>query len=135
MPQRRNGNPQEKPRYSSDKPINRLSAAAGETADTAWHSASDILSSASHKADELAAALGGTMQSLAGNLRGVAPEQDTLGRMAEGVADVLERAGQLLEKEGISGLTEELNQLVRHNPWSAVCVAIGFGFLLAQTRR
>jgi len=135
MPQRRNGNPPEEARSSSDKPINRLPALARETASTVGQKASDALSQASQKADDLAASLGGSMQSLAGNLRSAAPAQETLGQLASGVADALDRSGRFLQQEGVSGLTNELNHLIRRNPLSAVFIAVGFGFLLAQTRR
>jgi len=51
------------------------------------------------------------------------------------VADALDRSGRFLQQEGVSGLTNELNHLIRRNPLSAVFIAVGFGFLLAQTRR
>lgn len=135
MPQRHNGNPPEKSIPLRDKPINRLQNVAQETAGAAQELASNALSSAGQKADHLAASLGGTLHSLASNLRTLAPGQDPLGQAASGVAEVLERTGEFLQKEGIHGLTEEANRVVRRHPWSAVCVALGIGFLLAQLRR
>jgi hypothetical protein len=74
------------------------------------------------------------MQSLAGNIRAHAPAQETLGQWTSGVADLLERAGQALQEEGVSGLAGELTDLVRRFPMTAVLMAAGAGFLLAQTR-
>jgi hypothetical protein len=93
------------------------------------------LHSAGQKADEMAASLGSSMQSLAGNLRTAVPGQESFGPLAETAADVLERTGRFLQEEGVGGLTKELNHLVRRNPLSAVLVAVGFGFFLAQLTR
>jgi len=135
MPQRRNGNPPEREKPFTDKPINRLPGAAQEMAGAVGQMASDALSSASQKADTMAASLGGSMQSLAGNLRAAAPSQEPLSQLASGVADLLDRTGRFLQEEGVQGLAGELNHLIRRNPLSAVFLAAGVGFLLAQTVR
>lgn len=135
MPQRHNGNPPEKARLTSGNPINRLPAAAQQAAGTVRQLADEALSNAGQKADDMATSLGGSMKSLAGEIRAHTPEQETLGQLASGVANVLDRTGRLLQEEGVSGLAGELNQVIRRYPWSAVFVAVGVGFLLAQTSR
>jgi ElaB/YqjD/DUF883 family membrane-anchored ribosome-binding protein len=135
MPQRRNGNFSEQAKPPSDKPINRLPATAQQAAGAVRQLASDTLTSAGQKADDMAASLGGSMKSLASNIRANAPTEQALGQLATSAADFLERTGQFLQQEGIQGLTNEVNQLVRRYPFSAVCVAFGVGFLLAQTPR
>lgn len=135
MPQRRNGHSSEQAKPTSDNLINRLPGTARQAADTVRQTAGEALSSAGQKADDLAASLGGGMQSLAGNIRSHAPSQETLGQLASGVADLLDRAGHALQEEGISGLAGELNDLIRRYPVTAVFVAAGAGFLLAQTSR
>ncbi len=135
MPQRRNGHPEEKARPSPERPINRLPGAARDAATTAGHLATDALHSAGQRADEMAATLGSTMQSLAGNLRTSVPGQEGFGPLAEGVADALDRTGQFLQEEGVSGLTREFDHLIRRNPLSSVLVAVGFGFFLAHLSR
>jgi len=135
MPQRHNGNPPEKARSSSGNPINRLPAAAQQAAGTVRDMADEAMSNAGQKADDMASSLGGSMKSLAGEIRAHSPDQETLGQLATGVADVLERTGRFLQEEGVSGLAGELNQVIRRYPLSAVFTAVGVGFLLAQTSR
>jgi len=135
MPQRHNGNPPEKARPTSDNPINRLPGAAQQAAGTVRQLAGEALSNVGHKADDMAASLGGSMKSLAGDIRAHSPAQETLGQLACGVADVLEHTGRFLQQEGVSGLAGELNQVIRRYPLSAVCFAVGVGFLLARTSR
>jgi len=128
MPQRRNGNPSDKAKLPSDHPINRLPEAMQQTA-------SEALSSAGQQAADLAASLGSGMQSLAGNIRAHSPSQEPLSQLASGVAELLDRAGQALQEEGVGQLAGELTGLIRRFPVTAVCVAAGAGFLLAQTAR
>jgi hypothetical protein len=135
MPQRRNGNPPERAKPSLDTPVNRLASTAHEAAGTVGQLATDALSTAGQKADDMAASLGGSMQSLAGNLRASTPSQEPLGPLAAGMADVLDRAGQYLRDEGVSGLAGDLHHLIRRHPLAAIFVAAGVGFLLAQTTR
>lgn len=135
MPQRRNGHPQEKAKPSTDKPINRLPSEMRDTANKVGQQANEALQSAGQRANDMAASLGSGMQSLAGNLRAAAPGQESFGPIASGAADLLERTGRYLQEEGVSGLSNELNQLIRRSPLSAVAVAAGIGFLLAQTMR
>lgn len=135
MPQRRNGHPREVAKPITDKPINRLPDAVKETGSAGGQRSGEALNTAGQKMDDMAASLGGSMQSLAGNLRSAAPGQETLGQLASGFADVLDRTGRFLEKEGASGLADQINQMIRRNPLSAVLAAAGIGFLLAQTIR
>jgi len=135
MPQRRNGNSPEKAGPTSDNPINRLPGSAQQAAGTAQQLASEALSSAGQRADDMAASLGGSMKTLAGDIRAHSPAQETLGQLASGVADVLEHTGRFLQEEGVSGLAGELNQAIRRYPLSAVFLAVGVGFLMSQTSR
>jgi hypothetical protein len=87
---------------------------------------------ASQKADDMAASVGSGMESLAGTLRGRIPTEGMMGQVAGAAADTLERTGRYLREEGVSGLTEDLSELIRRHPLPAVLVTLGLGFLLAQ---
>jgi hypothetical protein len=80
----------------------------------------------------MAASVGSGMESLAGTLRDQAPREGMMGQVAGAAADTLERTGRYLREEGVSGLTEDLTQLVRRHPLPAVLVTLGLGFLLAR---
>jgi ElaB/YqjD/DUF883 family membrane-anchored ribosome-binding protein len=55
-----------------------------------------------------------------------------LGQAATTVAKGLETGGRYLQKEGVTGMAEDLTDLIKKNPIPAVLVGIGVGFLLAQ---
>ena len=50
-----------------------------------------------------------------------------------GVADTLEHTGSYLQREGLSGASDHLMDLVRARPLESLLVCVGVGFLLAQT--
>jgi ElaB/YqjD/DUF883 family membrane-anchored ribosome-binding protein len=112
---------------------------AGEAGTEAANKAKDALQTAGsavgQAADAGAAAVGSGMKSLAGVVRDRAPQEGMLGQAATTVARGLESGGRYLEQEGVSGIAEDVTDLIRRNPIPAVLVGIGIGFLLAQLTR
>jgi hypothetical protein len=119
---------------------------AEETAGTFGEAARNVASNVAQKAGEAAsfvgkkaedatAAVGGGMKSLAGTIRDKGPHEGVLGSAGSTVADTLESGGRYLEKYGLSGVGEDLTNIVRRNPVPSVLVCIGLGFLLARAMR
>ena len=48
------------------------------------------------------------------------------------VASGLESTGQYLEKEGLQGMAEDVQGLIRRNPLPAVLLGIGLGYIIAR---
>lgn len=86
-------------------------------------------------ADAGAAAVGGGLKSLAGTIRDQGPQEGMLGEATTTVAKGLEQGGRYLQKEGITGMADDLSDMIRRNPIPAVLVGIGIGFMLAQLTR
>jgi hypothetical protein len=108
---------------------------AKDVASSVTHKAGDLGGAAGEKADAAAASLGGTMQSLAGTIREKVPQEGLLGSAAGTVAGGLESGGRYLQEEGLSGMVDDLTELIRRNPIPALLVGIGLGFLLARMTR
>jgi ElaB/YqjD/DUF883 family membrane-anchored ribosome-binding protein len=72
------------------------------------------------------------MQSLAHTIRENAPREGMIGRASSSVAQGLESGGKYLKEEGVSGMVDDLTEVVRRNPLPAVLIGIGVGFLLAR---
>jgi hypothetical protein len=102
--------------------------AASSVASSAGHLASDM----GDKAENATSAVGGGMKSLADTIREKSPQSGMLHSAASTVADGLENSGRYLQEHGLSGMGEDLTNLVRRNPLPAVLLGIGFGFLLAR---
>jgi hypothetical protein len=58
-----------------------------------------------------------------------------LGSATDTVAKGLEQGGQYLQQEGLSGMMDDVTELVKRNPIPALLVAIGIGFILARATR
>jgi len=108
---------------------------AKDVAGTAAKTASEFASTVGHKAEDAACAVGGSMKSLAGNIRENLPREGAIGTASSAVADTLESSGRYLQEEGFSGMAEDLTNMIRRNPIPALLLGIGIGFLLARSTR
>jgi hypothetical protein len=108
---------------------------AQDLAHTAGQKVQDAAHAAGHKAEDATAALGSTMKSAADKVRENAPHEGMLGRGAEAVASTLERGGDYLRERNLSGMADDMTELIRRNPLPAVLLGIGFGFLLGRVLR
>jgi hypothetical protein len=115
---------------------------AGTVVDKAKQSASavaekarDVASNLGDRADTAVSSVGSGMQSLAGTIRDKAPSGGVLGGAAGGVASALETGGRYLKEEGLSGMGEDVTNLIRRNPIPAVLIGVGLGYLLARITR
>jgi hypothetical protein len=58
-----------------------------------------------------------------------------LGRASEAVASTLESGGSYLEDKHLSGMADDVTQMIRRNPIPAVLIGVGLGFLIGRTLR
>jgi ElaB/YqjD/DUF883 family membrane-anchored ribosome-binding protein len=120
--------------YMADK----TKQAAGNLADKAkdvTHKAEDLAKTAGHKADDATAYVGSGIRSAADTVRSKGPHDGVLGSATSATAGALESTGRYLEEEKLSGMAEDVNQLIRKNPIPALFVAAGIGFLLGRMLR
>jgi len=108
---------------------------ASEVASAVGHKASDVASTVGHKAQDATAAVGRGMETLGEKIREKGPEAGMFGKATEAVACTLEKGGKYLEEKKLSGMAEDLTDLIKRNPIPALLVGIGLGFLLARTFR
>lgn len=84
------------------------------------------------KADEATSAVGAGMKNLAGTIRDKAPDKGVVGAAGSAVADTLETSGKYLQQQGLSGIGEDLTNMIRRNPIPAILLCVGVGFLVAR---
>jgi len=106
-----------------DKTREVASSVAGQT--------KDMASRAGQKAEDLVGRAGSAIESAAGTVRDHAPG-GVLGTAANRVADTLEGGGRYLREEGLSGMAEDLTDMIRRNPIPALLLGLGVGFLMAR---
>jgi ElaB/YqjD/DUF883 family membrane-anchored ribosome-binding protein len=99
-----------------------LTDKAKEATSTVTEKAKEMASYVEEKADKATSAIGGGMQSLAGGVE----------RASATVAGKLDSGGRYLQEHDLRGIGADVGNLIRRNPWSAVLISAGIGFLLAR---
>jgi hypothetical protein len=106
-----------------------------DTAAQVGQTVGNVASTVGNKAEDATASIGKGMENLGKKVREKGPESGFLGKATEGIAGALESGGKYLEDKNLSGMGEDLTNLIRRNPLPAVLIGIGLGFLLARTMR
>jgi len=134
---------------------NSMADKAKDTASALVDKAKDVASQAGDKVKQGAAAVGEAVSSAASNAGKTAdkwtssagvgikhlgetieekgPRDGMLGNATRAVASTLEDTGKYLEQEGLSGMMDDVTNVVRRHPLPAVLVGIGIGFLIGRT--
>jgi hypothetical protein len=109
---------------AADKAKNVASSVAGR--------AKDVASNLGQRAEDATHAVGSSMQALGGTVRGKLPHEGVVGAAASSIAGGLESGGQYLREEGLSGIAEDMTNLIRRNPVPAMLVGLALGFIIAR---
>jgi hypothetical protein len=124
--------------HTADKAKDIAGQAADKAKDFASHTADQakhLGTSAVNMADTATARVGSGVESMADKLRDKAPREGMMHDAASKVADTLERSGRYLQEEGLSGITDDLTNVIKRNPIPALLVGIGIGYLIAHALR
>jgi len=105
---------------------------ARELSGDAMRAGQQAAQSVGNAAENATTRVGEGMQNLAQTVRQRVPDSGVLGSAADTVASTLEQGGRYIQSEGLSGMSDDLTNLIKRNPIPALLVGIGFGFLLAR---
>jgi ElaB/YqjD/DUF883 family membrane-anchored ribosome-binding protein len=103
-----------------------------EGAEQAKETGKQIIHKAGEKADDATAAAGRGMQSAAETIRANTPDSGVVGGAAKAVSDTIEKGGRYLENEKLSGMMNDITDVIRNHPVPALLVAVGVGFVLGR---
>jgi len=117
-----------------------------EAASTAADKAKDVLSgatdrakevgrAAAHAVDSATAKVGSGIETAAEKLRDKGPHEGLMGSAASAVADTMERSGRYLEREGLTGMVEDVTATVKRHPIPTLMVALAVGFFIGRALR
>lgn len=84
------------------------------------------------KAEEATAAVGSRLKSAGEAIRQHLPQEGQLGEASAAVAQTLSDTGDYLKRQGLEGMGGDLTKLIQQNPFAAMFVGIGLGFLIAR---
>src|SRR5437588_9669172 len=101
------------------------------TSETQPGEAHSIAATVAEKADDAVGAVGCGIRSIADTLRDKGPEEGVLGTVTSQTAQTLDSAGRYLRDEGVTGMAEDVTNLIRRNPGPALLLGLGLGFLIA----
>jgi hypothetical protein len=129
---------QEVAHTAADK-VRDVAQQAGQKAEDLAHTASEKVKDAAHtagqKAEDATASLGGTLRSAAEKVRSSTPQEGMIGRASDAVAGALDQSGQYLQEKNLSGMADDLTEMIRRNPIPAVLCGVGVGFLIGRSLR
>jgi len=94
--------------------------------------ASSTATAVGKKADDWTSSAGGGVRSLGETIKEKGPHGGMLGSATKAVGDTLAEGGRYVEEEGLSGMMDDLSEVIRRNPMPAVLVGIGIGFLIGR---
>ena len=112
--------------------VGKVGDRAQDMANRVAHQAKDLAHDAGQKAEDITHRAGSAMESLGQTIRTKGPHDGTMGQVAGRVADNLASGGHYLQEEGLTGMANDLTELVRKNPIPALLIGIGIGFLVAR---
>jgi len=108
---------------------------AKDTASSVGGMVSNAASQVGKTAENLTSSAASGLRNLGDTIRENAPHEGMLGNASQAVANSLRDSGRYLEEAGLSGIGEDLTEMIRRNPVPAVLVGVGIGFLLGRVLR
>ncbi len=87
------------------------------------------------KADELTASAGAGIHGLGDRLSKIAPQTGPLGSASQAVAQTVKDGGKYIEGAKLSGISEDIAQLIRRYPIPAVLIGVGLGWFVCRKLR
>jgi len=97
--------------------------------------ASNAAANVGRKADNLTSSAGSTIKNFGDTIREQGPKEGMLGEATKTVANTTKQVGRYLEEEGLSGMMEDMTNLIKRNPIPAILVGVGLGVLIGRVMR
>jgi len=108
---------------------------AKEAASSVGEMVSNAATTVGRKADDLTSSAGTGIKQFGDTIREHAPKEGMLGEASKTVANTTKQVGRYLEEEGLSGMVEDLTNLIKRNPVPAILVGVGLGVLIGRVMR
>jgi len=122
--------------------LNKVKEAGSEAIDKAkdaMHSVGDMategVAAVGKKADDMTAAAGHGIASLGEKMADKGPHDGLAGRASQAVASTIKEGGKYIEEHKLSGMAQDVEQVVKNHPIPALLVVLGIGFCLGRAMR
>jgi ElaB/YqjD/DUF883 family membrane-anchored ribosome-binding protein len=124
------GHAMDKAKDVASQAVDKAKDAASSVGEMVGNTASNV----GRKADDLASSAGTSIKNFGDTIREHAP-QGMLGDAAKTVAGTTKQVGRYLEEEGLSGMFDDVTNLIKRNPIPAILVGLGLGVLIGRVMR
>ena len=119
--------------------VKEAGAQAMDKAKEAMHSVGDMASETAtavgKKADDMTAAAGHGIASFGETIAEKAPHDGLAGRASQSVATGIKESGKYIEDHKLSGMANDVEQVIKNHPIPTILVALGLGFCLGRAMR
>jgi hypothetical protein len=105
---------------------------ARDAANWAGDKAKDATNWACDRADSAAERVGDGLRNVGGKVRDLGPSEGVFGSATDTLAKGIERTGDYLREEGVTGMGRDIMNLVKSYPVPALLIGVGLGYLLAR---
>jgi len=108
---------------------------AKEAASSVGEMVSNAAATVGRKADDYTSSAGTGIKQFGDTIREHTPKEGILGEASKTVANTTKQVGRYLEEEGLSGMMEDMTNLIKRNPVPAILVGVGLGVLIGRVLR
>jgi len=105
---------------------------AKEAAASVGEMAGQAVSAVGKKADDLTANAGSDIKKWGDTLSEKSPHDGLAGHASQAIADTLKGSGHYLEDAKLSGMVDDVANVIKRNPMPAVLLGFGLGLLLGR---
>jgi hypothetical protein len=111
--------------------LDKAKEAAGSVGDMALETAAAV----GHKADDLTGAAGHEIREFGETIGRKAPHEGIAGKASQAVADTIKGSGQYIEEHKLSGMANDVEQVIKNHPIPALLVCFGIGYCIGRAMK
>jgi hypothetical protein len=119
--------------------VKEAGAAAYDKAKGAAESVGEMATQAAcavgHKADDLTGAAGHEIKAFGDTLAKKSPHEGMAGHASQAVADTIKSAGRYLEDGKLSGMAQDVEQVIKNHPIPALLICFGIGVCIGRAMK
>lgn len=108
---------------------------AREVATSVGEMASQSVSAAGKRADDMSSAAGHEIREFGANMAKKMPQDGIAGKASQVVTDTIKEGGKYLEDNKLSGMAQDVENVVKNHPIPALLLVLGIGYCLGRAMR
>jgi len=121
----------DKAKEAGAEALGKAKEAVGSVGEMATQAASAV----GQKADDLTAAAGHGIKEFGDTVAKKAPHEGLAGAASQAVAETIKGSGRYLEEAKLSGMAQDVEQVIKNHPIPALLICLGIGFCLGRAMK